>query len=248
MFHHYNLAGWKLLSILSRFNVGELASKIDHAVLKPWSSLRDLEKAVEEVESLNLRCLVTTPTLAKMARELSDKCVSSVVGFPFGYHTVESKIKELEDVIGYGVDEVDFVSNYQLIFFNRIDEYINEVKAIAEICRETGTICKVIIEIGALDYEMAEKVVTRIGEEAEPHFIKTSTGYGPRATFPEDVILIDKTLRKIGKRDKIGIKAAGGVRTALQAITLISLGADIIGTSTPKNIVDGFRKLCKDIG
>ncbi len=237
-----------LLDHLSRLSPEELATKIDHAVLKPWSSTRDIEKAIEEVESLNLRCLVTTPTLARIARELSSRCISSVVGFPFGYHTIESKIKELEDVIGYGVDEIDYVSNYQLVLLNRLNEYINEIKAITEICRETGVLCKIIIEIGALSYASAEQVVRRIGEEAEPDFIKTSTGYGPRATLPEDIVLIDRVLRGIGKRDRIRIKAAGGVRTALQAITLILLGADIIGTSTPKNIVDGYKELKEYIG
>lgn len=218
-------------------SVEELAGKIDHAILQPWIDLQKIYEAVEIVKKYKLRCLITTPLLAKTIIETTNGiCVGSVVGFPYGYSTIESKIKELEDVIGYGVNEADIVVNYHAYVSGNKELFENEVRAITAICNETGIVCKIIIEAPAHPPDRLVEII-RIVAKYEPDYIKTSSGYGPRPTFPEDVLLISNVLRKLGLRGKIGIKAAGGIRTRLQAILMMVLGADIIGTSTPLQIL-----------
>jgi deoxyribose-phosphate aldolase len=233
-----------LRSIIQQLSVEELASKIDHAVLKPWAKPGEVEKALEELESLGLRCLITTPLMVREFSSLTRACVGAVVGFPFGYATIESKIKELEDVIGYGAREADIVINYHAYLAGRKELVDNEVKALVAICREVGITCKLIIEAPALEEDEVVELVKLVAKW-EPHYIKTSSGYGPRPTQPEDVVTISEALREANKQGRVGIKAAGGIRTAVQALMMIISGASIIGTSTPSTIVNGFKKLKK---
>ncbi|ABM80810.1 deoxyribose-phosphate aldolase [Hyperthermus butylicus] len=233
-------------SFFCRFGVSEIASRIDHAVLKPWSSVSELEKAIRELEELNLRCLIISPTHLRLAREKTNKCLGVVVGFPFGYSTIEAKIKELEDSIALGAQEIDYVANTQLLLAGRTEEYLNEIRAAITICRDSGVKCKVIIEAPALPRNLLVEIVEKIAMmDPHPDYIKTSTGYGPRPTYVEDVYLIDQTLRRIGKRDEIGIKAAGGIREGLQAAAMLLAGADVIGTSTPRQVIETYKELCR---
>lgn len=222
----------------------ELAARIDHAILKPWSGKKELEQAINDLEELNLRCLILSPTLLREAQGTTNKCLGAVVGFPFGYHTLEAKIKELEDVVALGAVEVDYVANTQLYITGHEEEYVNEIRAVVEICKEAGVTCKIIIETPALTTSQTEHIV-RLVARLEPDFIKTSTGFGPRPTLPDDVVIIDRVLRSLGKRDKVRIKAAGGIRSGLQASTMILLGADVIGTSTPRQVIETYSALCR---
>ncbi len=221
----------------------ELAKRIDHAVLKPSAGEKDLVKAVDELERLNLRCLILSPTLLREARSLTRRCLGAVVGFPNGYGALEAKIKELEDIIAYGANEVDYVANIQQLLLGNRGKFINELKAVGEICRDTGITCKVIIETPILDDPNEIYRVTRmIADTVEGiSYIKTSTGFAPRPTYPEDVLAIRRALMDAGSG--MGVKAAGGIRTALQALLMINLGADIIGTSSPAKILSGLSEL-----
>ncbi len=231
----------KVLQVVQTLSRSELARRIDHAVLKPWATRAEAEKALEEVERLGLRCLITTPQLARLLAPTASKCVGAVVGFPFGYQTIEAKIKELEDVIAYGVREVDVVVNHHAYVLGLRDLFENEVKAITTICREVGVTCKLIVEAPAYPAETVKEMVETVARHV-PDYIKTSSGFGPRPTTPEDVLLIRSTLRKAGA-DGIGVKAAGGIRTTLQAVTMIAYGADIIGTSTPSAVLEGLDRV-----
>ncbi|MET1129231.1 MAG: deoxyribose-phosphate aldolase [Thermoproteota archaeon] len=243
------MASWKrLLEIAGIRSIEDLSRRIDHALLKPWVSAQELERSVEELERLNLRCLILSPTLMRSAAGTTKGCLGAVVGFPFGYSTIEAKVKELEDVIGFGANEVDIVSNVQLYLLGNREEYLNEVRSLASICGEVGIKCKIIIEAPALASDQLEDVTRLVGSVTPPvSFIKTSTGYGPRPTHPEDVVAIDRTLRELGVRDKVGVKAAGGIRTAIQAVTMVASGADVIGTSTPRHILEQLDMLIKQL-
>lgn len=229
---------------ICRMSVNELASRIDHAVLRPWNGREELETAIEELEKLGLRCLILSPMLLNEARGLTKSCLGAVAGFPYGYHSIEAKIKEVEDLIAMGADEIDFVANLQLYLLGKTEQYINEIKAVTTICKNANVKCKIIVEAPALSPTQLRKVVELIATKTEPDFIKTSTGYGPRHTIPDDIIIIDETLRQLGLRNRIGIKAAGGIRQGLQAALYIDIGADIIGTSTPKKILDTYKEIC----
>ncbi len=239
----------RLDELLRSMTPEQLAARIDHAVLKPSASRAELEKAVEELEGLGLRCLIVTPTLLPAAREMTRRCVGAVAGFPFGYHTLEAKIKEVEDIIAMGADEVDYVANTQALLMGRQGYYINELRAAREVCRAARVKCKVIIETPILSStDTISAVAEIVAREAEPDFIKTSSGFADRATYPEDVTAIDRALRRIGLRNRIGIKAAGGVRTGLQAALLISMGADVIGSSRPKGVIESYREARSILG
>ncbi len=225
----------------------ELASRIDYALLLPWENPKRLGEAIKETLEMGLRCLILTPTLLSIAykeKYIHDTCIGAVAGFPYGYSTIEAKIKEVEDLIAMGAREIDYVMNYQLCINGQCNEAINEVKAVTEICRTANVKCKVIVEAPALSRDLLREIVANIAIKAKPDYIKTSTGFGPRKTLPEDVYIIDKVLKENRVRNSIGIKAAGGIRTTLQALHMISLGADIIGTSTPKQILD-YEALCE---
>ncbi len=222
-----------------------LAKRIDHAVLNPSATEKELTKAIEELEKLGLRCLITTPTLLKQAKQATRRCVGAVAGFPFGYSPLEAKIKEVEELIGDGADEIDYVANTQLLLLGRRDKYVNELKAAATICRETSVKCKIIIETPLLNEKKLIMEAARLAASAAPDYLKTSTGFAPRPTYPEDVVYMHTALRE-ARREDIGIKAAGGVRTAMQALMLIAAGADIIGTSKPASILVTLKEICNN--
>ena len=233
----------RLEELLRSMQPEQLAARIDHAVLKPSAARDELEKAVEELERLRLRCLIVTPTLLPAAREMTRRCVGAVAGFPFGYGTLEAKVKEVEDVIAMGADEVDYVANTQAFLMGRRSHYVNELKAVREICRAARVKCKIIIETPLLSSAQTIRVVAEtVAREVEPDFIKTSSGFADRATYPEDVAAIDSALRRAGLRDRVAVKAAGGIRTGLQAALLISMGADVIGSSRPGGIIASYRE------
>lgn len=240
----------KFEEILSSIDVDTIAARIDHAVLSPWTDIEALKQAIFETAKLNLRCLIVSPPLLRLAREKSlaeNICIGSVASFPYGYSTLESKVKEVEDLVALGADEIDVVINYQMYLLGYRDNVVNEARAITEICRENNVVCKIIVEAPALDYNTLLDITKDIALNARPQYIKTSSGYGPRKTLPEDVYVINTVLEKMGIRDKIGIKAAGGIRSGLQALTMIMAGSDIIGSSTPAKILDDIIRLKKTI-
>jgi len=223
----------------------ELARRIDHAVLKPSSSLEELRKAVRELEELNLRCLIVTPTLAPEARALTKKCVGAVAGFPYGYHPIQAKLKEIEYLAALGLDEIDYVMNTQMLMLKNVEAYAAEARAVSELCKNLGVKCKLIIETPLLDnmrliMKATEIILANIDTSAV-RYIKTSTGFTARPTYPEDVLAIRKALNK--HNVDMGVKAAGGIRTALQALLLIAVGANIIGTSKPATVLSSLSEL-----
>jgi len=237
------LAGSELLFSMRLPSPEELAARIDHAVLRPEAGLRELEAAVEELERLNLRCLILSPTLLREARGLTRRCLGAVVGFPFGYHTVESKVKELEDAIGYGADEIDAVTNLQLFIAGRREAYINEARALVEICRENSVKCKLIVDAALVDKSLYREALEALLSATEPDYVKTGTGFGGRPTQPEDVVIAASVIAARGLKGRVRVKAAGGIRTGLQAALLIAAGADVIGTSRPRQLLEDYRSI-----
>jgi deoxyribose-phosphate aldolase len=223
----------------------ELARRIDHAVLSPSASMNELEAAIKELEEYNLRCLIVSPTLLPYARSSTKRCIGAVAGFPHGYHPIQAKLKEVEEVAATGADEVDYVMNTQNFLLGKTDTYIAEAKAVSELCRDLGVRCKLIIETPLLaDVSAIYRATALIAEAVDADYVthvKTSTGYAPRPTYPEDVLAIKKAIND--KNARLLIKAAGGIRTAMQAVLLLNLGADIIGTSKPAKILNSLKEL-----
>jgi len=226
-----------------RIDIKDLLSRIDHAVLKPWHSGKELDEAVAEAEELGLRgIIVSPPLLPRLVKSYSGGVRGVVIGFPYGYSPIEAKVKELERALADDPDEVDAVINYQQLILGNTKYVRNEVEALVELCHDVGVRIKVIVEAPALERDLLVEAV-RIAAEAGADYVKTSTGLGPRKTIPEDVVVIDKVLRRLNVRSRIGIKAAGGIRSAMQAAAMIQAGADIIGTSTPREILSTYQRM-----
>jgi len=221
-----------------------LARYIDAAILKPWLSKSKVTELLTRAKELRVRCVIVAPSLLEYAISNlgAEMCIGSVAGFPFGYSPIESKIKEVEEIIEKGAKEIDFVPNYQrLIIYNDVEYVFNEIRAIAEVARTNNVVFKLIVEVPALPKDIVKKLV-EIGVKVGIDYVKTSTGYGPRHTTIDDVLFLKHMLEKLGVKDEIGIKAAGGIRNCKQALELLEAGASIIGTSTPDQILNSCNR------
>lgn len=219
-----------------------LARRIDDTILRPTTTIRDVEARVEEVERYRLRAIVVPPSLVSEVSEITSVPVITVVGFPAGFTPLEVKLFEIEQAASRGAKEVDMVANIAAIKSGSYDSLAAEVSKAAEASRSLGLRLKVIIETGLLtpsEVVEASKVVALNGAD----YVKTCTGHGPRGVVPRDVILIRRALREVNASDSVGIKASGGIRSAYDAVLYIALGARIIGTSAGVEIVREAERL-----
>jgi len=164
----------------------------------------------------------------------SDVKVCSTVGFPFGVSLAEIKALEAVKAVEDGAEELDMVINLSALKSGDYDFVKRDITAVLDAKRlSSEIIVKVIIETAYLTRD--EKITAcRLVKEAGADFVKTSTGlFGKGATI-EDVRL----MREIVGED-MGVKAAGGIRTYADAVVFIKAGANRIGTSTAKAIIEG---------
>lgn len=215
----------------------ELAKFIDHTNLNPAATEDDIRRLCEEAKSYGFYAVCVNPANVRLCHRLlagTDIKIASVVSFPFGASKPEAKAFEAEAAIDDGADELDFVINVGALRSGNLELVENDMKAVASVAKRHGKISKAILETGYLT-EDQKRIACKIAVEAGVDFVKTSTGYGPSGASVADVI----TLREAtGGRARV--KAAGGIRTAKQAIELIEAGASRIGTSHGVDIVSTF--------
>jgi len=234
-------------NFVARVSVEEFAKLIDHTVLRVDADRKSLEKAVEEFLRHGFRCLVVSPYhLQVLNREgfvKREVCVASVVGFPNGYTVTEAKAVEARRLFELGAREVDMVSNIQALKARDIQVFESDIAAVVEVAKEFGGVVKVIIETGLLNDEEKVLAVEAVAK-TKAHFVKTSTGFhqGVSGATVHDVALLKKAAG-----GRIRVKAAGGIRHALDAIALLEAGADIIGTSSATQILEEYRILRKEL-
>lgn len=173
----------------------------------------------------------------KVKRELGEEDIQvvTVIGFPFGFQDTASKVFETLESIKQGADELDLVWS-QTAFHSGMTWPKIEIAQIAKICHEEDRILKVIIETAYLSPEQIREACV-ICQDAGADFVKTSTGYAPKGAQIEDILVMRETLSS-----QIGIKASGGIKTLDFALKLIKSGADRIGTSSAKALVEDWRK------
>jgi len=173
----------------------------------------------------------------KVKRELGEEDIQvvTVIGFPFGFQDTASKVFETQESIKQGADELDLVWS-QTAFHSGMNWTKIEIAQIAKICHEEERILKVIIETAYLSSEQIREACV-ICQDAGADFVKTSTGYAPKGAQIEDILLMRETLPS-----QIGIKASGGIKTLDFALELIKAGADRIGTSSAKALMNDWRK------
>ena len=212
-------------------NQKEILSMVDHTLLLQTATWEQIPAICDDGIKYETASVCIPTCYVKQAKEyMGDKCkVCTVIGFPNGNYTTETKVFETKDALANGADEIDMVINVGMLKAGEYDYVLNEIKAIKEACGEH--ILKVIIETCLLTDE--EKIkMCEIVTEAGADFIKTSTGFSTAGATFADVELFAKY---VGPNVKI--KAAGGISSMDDAERFIELGATRLGTSRIVKIV-----------
>ena len=216
----------------------ELAKVIDSTNVKAIATKGEIETLCKEAVEYGFRCAVVNPVYVKLAAKLlkgSNVKVCSTVGFPFGISLPEIKALEAVKAVEDGAEELDMVINLSALKSGDYDFVKRDIAAVVDVKRLSKEIMvKVIIETAYLTRD--EKVIAcKLVKEAGADFVKTSTGFFGGGATVEDVRLMRQTVGK-----DMGVKAAGGIRTTRDAIAMIEAGADRIGSSHAKAIVEGI--------
>jgi deoxyribose-phosphate aldolase len=215
---------------------GTLAHMIDHTLLKPDATQDQIAQLCYEARKHDFTSVCVNPTHVKLCAELlkgTDVLVCTVVGFPLGATPTEVKVFETQQAVRDGATEVDMVINVGALKSRDYELVERDIASIARACHAGNAILKVIIEAALLTDE--EKVVAcQLAKVAGADFVKTSTGFGPGGAALEDVALMR---RVVGP--KMGVKAAGGIRTFEDAQKMIAAGASRLGASASVKIMQG---------
>lgn len=209
---------------------------IDYTNLKSTATMRDIEKLCDEAIKHQFSSVYVHPYYVKLAHELlqeTNVLVGTVVGFPLGMNTTETKVYEAIDAIQNGADEIDMVINMGALKNNDYEYIQNEIEEIRDAI--DGKTLKVIIETCYLTEEEIIKMV-EICNKTFVHYIKTSTGFGTMGARIEDVELMKKHAS-----ETLEIKASGGIKTYDQMVEFIEAGATKIGTSNAIDIMEGKK-------
>jgi deoxyribose-phosphate aldolase len=207
---------------------------LESTLLKPTATDREIDLLINEaIEAQFIGVCVPPFWVKKAKRELHDQDIQvvTVIGFPFGFEATETKVAEAKTAIQNGADELDVVWS-QTAFHSGMSWPKIELAQLAKVCHESERILKVIIETAYLNPAQIREACL-ICQDAGADFVKTSTGYAPSGAKVEDVIVMREVLPST-----IGIKASGGIKTLEQAFALIQAGADRIGTSAAKSLLD----------
>lgn len=220
-----------------------VASLIDHTMLKPEATARQIEKLCFEAKEYGFASVCVNSVYVPLAAELlkeSDVKVCTVVGFPLGASLPQVKAYEAEEAIQNGADEIDMVIPIGLLKSRDLVAVHEDISDVAVVCherddREEPIICKVIIETALLD-ETEKIIASQLVRMAGADFVKTSTGFSTGGATLDDV----KLLRQV-VGEGVGVKAAGGVRDLASAQAMIEAGANRIGASSGVRIAQEER-------
>ena len=214
----------------------DLAKYIDHTLLRPDATKEDIDRLCREAAEFGFAAVCVNPAWVRRAADDlrgTPVRVASVVGFPFGATTPDVKAMEARRAIRDGAREIDMVINIGALKSGDHDLAQRDIERVADACHEAGAILKVIIEAALLTDE--EKVVaSHLAKQARADFVKTSTGFGPGGATVHDVLLMRETVGP-----DMGVKAAGGIRTAEDVREMVAAGATRIGASAGVEIVTG---------
>lgn len=218
-----------------------LASMFDHTYLKPYGTKHELRQLCKEADEYHLAMVaINSAPVAYCKKLLQDSKVhvGAAISFPLGQTTLEVKLFETKKAIEDGADEIDYVVNLSDVKMKRWESVKEEMLQMTTLCHAHKVLCKVIFENCYLDKEEIRQLAY-IACEVLPDYIKTSTGFGPSGAKVEDV----KIMKEVVK-DKVKIKAAGGIRDWKTCEAMIEAGAQRIGTSSSLQILKEFEETC----
>ncbi len=210
--------------------MNNLASYIDHTLLKPTATKADILKLCEEAKQYHFASVCVNPCWVSLCADVlkgSGVKVCTVIGFPLGANTSEIKAQEAALAIKQGAEEVDMVINIGALKEGNTDYVYQDILAVRK--ASEGKILKVIIETSYLTDE-EKKTVCQLCAKAGADFVKTSTGFSSAGATAEDVKLMKEA-------SGIKVKASGGVRTKEDALKMIEAGASRLGASAGIKIV-----------
>lgn len=219
----------------------ELAQRIDHTLLRPYSTPAEIDRLCNEALQYGFASVCILPFWVERAVQNlkgSQVAVGTVVGFPLGANMPSVKLYEAEQSLAEGATELDMVIALPALKSGDWRTVRHEIEQIASLCRSVSpqAILKVIIECCYLTME--EKIrATHVVAESGADFVKTSTGFGEGGATLEDVCLL-----RSAAPPHLKVKAAGGIRTLKLALELLQAGADRIGTSSGVTMIQQIEE------
>lgn len=207
-------------------NATELARHLEHAVLAPQATDQDLVEGTRQALRWGVRSLVVKPChVAAASRQLAHSGVKTVavVGFPHGGQTEAIKAAETRQAVAAGADEIDMVIDIGALRGRQTGAVFSEIRSVVDAAQ--GRPVKVIIETAYLT-DAEKRLACRLVARAGAAYVKTSTGFASKGATAADVALMRRILPR-----SVGIKAAGGIKTYIDALALLRAGADLLGTS-----------------
>jgi deoxyribose-phosphate aldolase len=216
----------------------EIAGMIDHSLLKPTLTDREIKDGCELAAKYRVASVCVRPSDVILASEiLKDTAVlvTTVIGFPHGTTTTAAKVAEANEAIGNGAIELDMVLNIGKLRSKNYEYVKQDIRAVTDAAHARKALVKVIFENCYLSEEEiieACKICNEVGVD----FVKTSTGYGTGGAEDKDI----KLMRKYADRG-IQIKAAGGVRTLERAIEIRELGCTRFGCTATVGILERLK-------
>ena len=212
----------------------ELAGRIDHTLLRADARAEEIDRLCAEALQHGFAAVCVHGTWVRRCAEAlagSAVAVCTVVGFPLGASRTEVKLCEARLALEDGAQEIDMLINLGALKSGDLESVRREITALVQLCHAGGARLKVILETALLDD--AQKVaVCEIARAVGADFVKTSTGFASGGATVHDVALLRRTVGP-----DMGVKASGGVRSALDARALIAAGATRLGTSASVAIV-----------
>ncbi len=217
---------------------GNVASLIDHTLLKPDATQADIETLCREAAEFGFATVCVNPCWVALAARLlrgTKSAACSVVGFPLGATTPDVKHYETRRAIFDGAAEIDMVINIGALKSGDLRVVERDIEAVTAPCRDARVLSKVIIEASYLTDQ--EKITaSTLAKAAGADFVKTSTGFGPGGATVADVAL----MRRVVGAD-MGVKAAGGVKDFASLEAMVAAGATRVGASAGVRIVQQSR-------
>ncbi|WP_340139732.1 deoxyribose-phosphate aldolase [Ruminiclostridium josui] len=221
----------------------EIAKMIDHSLLRPELNESEVRQGCRLAKEYSTASVCVKPCDVKIAKEElkgSDVLVTTVIGFPHGSNKTSVKVQEAIEAINDGAVELDMVLNIGRLLSKQFDYVEKDIKAVVDAAHQRGVIVKVILENCYLSDELKE-IACKICEDAGADFVKTSTGFGSGGATLEDLELMRRTCS-----EKVKIKAAGGVRTLDDALSVRSKGTVRFGATATKVIMDEAKRREKE--
>ncbi len=215
-------------------SVTDIAEMIDHSLLRPSLTASELEEGIALAERWRCATVCVAPYDVARAAALLDGSpvrVSTVIDFPHGSNTTETKLFQVRKALDNGARELDMVLAISRLVSEDFDYVESDVRAVVAAAHERQAIVKVIFETSYLN---ARQIVMgcQICERAGADYVKTSTGYGPSGAKLQDVRLMRKSCS-----EKVAVKAAGGIRSLEEVLAFRAVGARMIGTRATEAIM-----------